>query len=296
MRAKILFVVVIGLLMSSCSKNNLDIFYAEPEHKAAPASFDFYTVDSECTDHRWEFGDGSSAGDTAASHTYFLSGAYTVTLTAKSGKKIKQAKKLVYVDAPDKCLVKIETPYGTMIAELYDKTPKHRDNFIKLADEGYYNDLLFHRVITGFMIQGGDPDSRGASSDQRLGTGGPGYQVDAEITQELAHVKGALAAARIGGPMNPEKRSSGSQFYMVQGKSVDAQQLAQMEARLGLAYKEDIRTKYLETGGTPFLDQDYTVFGQVIEGLDIIDKIAEVRTAPGDRPVEDIWMKISVIK
>jgi len=200
------------------------------------------------------------------------------------------------VEAPEKCLIKIETPHGVMLAELFDNTPKHRDNFIKLVEEGYYNELLFHRIISGFMIQGGDPNSRGADPSARLGTGGPGYQVDAEITPEFAHVKGALAAARIGGPANPQKKSSGSQFYIVQGGPVEDQQLAQMEARLGIRYSDDLKSSYLEQGGTPFLDQDYTVFGQVIEGLDIIDQIAEVRTAPGDRPVEDVWMKISVIK
>lgn len=296
MRSLSLLIISIGLILSSCSKKNLDFLYVEPERRMAPASFNFYTEDTECSDHHWDFGDGGTGADTATSHTYFLSGVYTVTLSAKKGNKLRQAKKQVYVDAPDKCLVKIETSYGTMIAELYDKTPKHRDNFVKLAEEGYYNDLLFHRVISGFMIQGGDPDSRGASSDQRLGTGGPGYQVDAEITKELAHVKGALAAARIGGPMNPEKRSSGSQFYIVQGRSVDEQQIAQMEARLDLVYSEEVRSRYLSDGGTPFLDQDYTVFGQVIEGMDIIDDIAKVRTAPGDRPMEDVWMKVSVIK
>ena len=146
------------------------------------------------------------------------------------------------------------------------------------------------------MIQGGDPNSRGASPESRLGTGGPGYQVDAEITDDLGHVKGALAAARIGGPANPQKKSSGSQFYIVHGKPVTDQQIAQMEARLGINYPDNIRSNYLEHGGTPFLDQEYTVFGQVIEGLDIIDDIAKVRTAPGDRPLEDVWMKVTVIK
>jgi len=129
-----------------------------------------------------------------------------------------------------------------------------------------------------------------------FGDGTEVIQVDAEITEDLGHIKGALAAARIGGPANPQKKSSGSQFYIVHGKPVDDQQIAQMEARLGLNYPENIRSSYLENGGTPFLDQDYTVFGQVVEGLDVVDQIAKVRTAPGDRPVEDVWMKVTVIK
>lgn len=282
--------------MSSCSSKTLSILYQGQERKPAPATFEFYPGETEFTDLEWELGDGTEIMDSTARHTYYLSGNYTVTLKGKKGNKIKEVQKQVYVDAPDKCLVKIETSYGTMIAELYDKTPKHRDNFIKLSEEGYYEDLLFHRVISGFMIQGGDPNSRGASTETRLGTGGPGYQVDAEITDDFAHVKGALAAARIGGPANPQKKSSGSQFYIVQGKPVNNQQMAQMEARLGINYPESVRSRYLEHGGTPFLDQEYTVFGQVIEGLDIVDKIAQVRTAPGDRPLEDVWMKVTVIK
>jgi len=284
------------LLLSSCSSKALSILYQGEERKSAPATFDFYPGETEFTDLVWEFGDGTEVIDSTVSHTYYLSGNYIVTLKGKKGNKIKEVQKQVYVDAPDKCLVKIETSYGTMIAELYDKTPKHRDNFIKLAEDGYYENLLFHRVISGFMIQGGDPNSRDASPDSRLGTGGPGYQVDAEITEDLGHIKGALAAARIGGPANPQKKSSGSQFYIVHGKPVDDQQIAQMEARLGLNYPENIRSSYLENGGTPFLDQDYTVFGQVVEGLDVVDQIAKVRTAPGDRPVEDVWMKVTVIK
>jgi len=296
MKGRILYLVLIAFFVSSCSSKTLNILYQEQERQSAPATFNFYTSDTECTDFEWEMGDGTMLSDSSANHTYYLSGLYTVTLKGKKGKKIKEVKKQVYVDAPEKCLIKIETSYGTMIAELYDKTPKHRDNFTKLTDEGYYQDLLFHRVISGFMIQGGDPESRGAIPEKRLGTGGPGYQVDAEITEDLAHVKGALAAARIGGPANPQKKSSGSQFYIVQGRAVEEQQIAQMEARLGIRYPDEIKTQYLENGGTPFLDQDYTVFGQVIEGLEIIDQIAKVQTAPGDRPVEDVWMKISVIK
>ncbi|NND51044.1 MAG: peptidylprolyl isomerase [Flavobacteriaceae bacterium] len=183
-----------------------------------------------------------------------------------------------------------------MIAELFDSTPKHRDNFIKLAEEGYFNDLLFHRIINNFMIQGGDPNSRGADMTVHLGSGGPGYQIDAEFTPTHAHVKGALAAARIGGPANPQKKSSGSQFYIVHGREVDDSTLQQFEARLGIKYPETIRQEYLKNGGVPFLDQEYTVFGQVIEGLEIIDKIAAVDTHPGDRPVENVAMKITVIK
>jgi len=179
---------------------------------------------------------------------------------------------------------------------LYDNTPKHRDNFTKLADEGFYDGLLFHRVINGFMIQGGDPGSKNATKNKRLGSGGPGYQIDAEFNPENIHIKGALAAARMGDAVNPEKKSSGSQFYIVQGNKLTEAQLKQIENRKGIHYTEEQKKLYMETGGTPFLDMDYTVFGRVIEGLDVIDKIAKAKTGQGNRPVKDIWMKIKVIK
>lgn len=185
----------------------------------------------------------------------------------------------------------IETEYGNMKVMLYNTTPKHRDNFVKLAKEGYYDDLLFHRIIPNFMIQGGDPDSRNAAPGAMLGMGGPGYQIDAEIGSP--HLKGALAAAR---DQNPEKRSSGSQFYIVQGQRVDDNVLNGLEHQKGIRYSPEQRQLYREIGGAPFLDGDYTVFGEVVEGLDVLDKIAAVPTAPGDRPLQDVKMKVKLVR
>lgn len=190
-------------------------------------------------------------------------------------------------------LILIETDYGNMKVNLYDTTPKHKENMMKLAKEGYYDGTLFHRVIPGFMVQGGDPDSKGAPASQRLGGGGPNYRIDAEIG--AVHYKGALAAARTGAG-NPEKKSSGSQFYIVQGKPVQAQQLEQMGNSKGITYTEEQKARYAKDGGAPFLDGDYTVFGEVIEGMDVIDKIAAVQIGNADRPVADVAMKVSVIK
>ncbi len=190
--------------------------------------------------------------------------------------------------------VKIHTDYGDMKVKLYNSTPGHRDNFIKLVKEHYYDDLLFHRVIRNFMIQGGDPQSRNAAPNVHLGSGGPGYQIPAEIGRY--HFKGALAAARTGGPSNPQKRSSGSQFYIVQGRPVTEDRLHQMEQQKGIKYTPEDIKRYTENGGTPFLDNDYTVFGEVIEGLEVIDKIAQVPTMPGDRPQKDVKMKIELVK
>lgn len=184
----------------------------------------------------------------------------------------------------------IETDYGTMKVKLYNSTPLHRDNFIKLANAKYYDDLLFHRVINGFMIQGGDPESKDAPPEKKLGGGGPGYKVPAEIG--ALHIKGALAAART---QNPKKESSGCQFYVVQGKPIPEAQLSGIEQSKKVKYTQAQRDLYRTLGGTPQLDNDYTVFGEVVEGMDVIDKIAGVQTQPGDRPVEDVKMKVRIV-
>lgn len=245
-------------------------------------------------------------------------------------------------------VVTIKTDLGEMKAILYDETPKHKENFLKLVNEGFYDSLLFHRVIQGFMVQGGDPQSKGAAPGQRLGSGGPGYTVPAEFVDGLFHKKGALSAARQGDQVNPERASSGSQFYIVQGQVTPVDQLpsgpnqGQMiaafqtcmtrfpDSELAQEYKkildenpgnnQIIEAKVIETidqlseltgmpiksmseeqkqaystvGGTPFLDDQYTVFGEIISGLEIIDGIAAVQTAPGDRPVEDVMMFMTV--
>jgi cyclophilin family peptidyl-prolyl cis-trans isomerase len=190
-------------------------------------------------------------------------------------------------------IVEVSTDYGKMKIRLYDETPQHRDNFIKLASKGFYDGLLFHRVIKGFMIQGGDPESKDAPAEKMLGSGDVGYKVPAEFNDNLYHKKGTLCAARDG---NPEKASSGCQFYIVQGKKYTDEELNMMEARSGMKYTEQQRNDYKTIGGTPMLDKNYTVYGEVIEGMDVIDKIASVKTRPGDRPESDVKMTVKVIR
>jgi cyclophilin family peptidyl-prolyl cis-trans isomerase len=190
-------------------------------------------------------------------------------------------------------LVEITTDYGKMKIKLYNETPKHRDNFLKLASEGFYDGLLFHRVIKGFMIQGGDPQSKDATPDKMLGAGDVGYKVPAEFNDSLYHKKGTLCAARDG---NPEKASSGCQFYIVQGRTYTDEELNSFESRSAIKFSEKQRNDYKTIGGTPMLDKNYTVYGEVIEGMDVIDKIAAVKTKPGDRPEQDVKMTIKVIK
>ncbi len=191
-------------------------------------------------------------------------------------------------------MVEITTEFGKIEVELYDSAPLHKENFIKLVNDGFYEDLLFHRCIPGFMIQGGDPKSKDAPAGQPLGMGGPGYTIPNEIKPENVHYRGALAAARRGGPSNPNRESSGSQFYLVTGRQVNANQLASQERRFNFAYTEEQKQKYLEVGGTPMLDMDYTVFGQVVSGFDVLDAIAAQPRNSSDRPNEDIKMNIKI--
>jgi len=248
--------------------------------------------------------------------------------------------------------VLIETIYGDMKVLLYNETPLHRDNFLKLVEEKFYDSLLFHRVIKDFMIQGGDPASKGAKPGAELGNGGPGYDIEAEFVKGLYHKKGALAAAREGDNVNPLKKSSGSQFYIVQGTIFTTDQLTQMEEQinapkkqklfyeymakpenLGLRYKldslnntqsydalnqkiqeilvklepemkalglfsftEEQKQVYSTLGGTPHLDGSYTVFGEIVEGLNVVDSIAQAKTGRNDRPIDDIIMKMKVVR
>lgn len=186
----------------------------------------------------------------------------------------------------------IQTPYGRMIATLSDKTPAYRDNFVHLVRKHFYDGLLFHRVIHQFMIQGGDPDSRHAKPGQQLGNGDLGYTLPADFQPSLFHRKGALAAAREGDDVNPSKASSACQFYIVEGKTYTAAELDAIQARTGHPIPEAQRKVYETMGGTPWLDGNYTVFGQVIKGLNVIDSIAAVPTDGQDRPLRDIPMQI----
>ena len=240
-------------------------------------------------------------------------------------------------------LVTIHTPYGDMHAILYDETPRHKENFLKLTRDGFYDSLLFHRVIQGFMIQGGDPDSKNAAPGTQLGIGGPGYTVDAEFIPSKFHKKGALSAARQPDNVNPEKKSSGSQFYIVQGTvysedelTTNMQKLMEMAQNAmqqdsafyqyclniyqtqgpmayqqtllelkdslsvltGMDYMQDYpadrMAAYTTIGGANHLDDQYTVFGEVIDGLEVVDKIAAQQVDGNDRPMEDITFTISV--
>jgi cyclophilin family peptidyl-prolyl cis-trans isomerase len=189
--------------------------------------------------------------------------------------------------------VELVTTEGNIIIRLNDSTPLHRDNFLRLVKSHYYDTMLFHRVIKNFMIQTGDPNSKAAKPGQPLGNGGPAYTIPAELRPSLFHKKGVVAAARMGDDVNPEKRSSGSQFYIVQGKTFTDKEMDSVEVvRLqGRKIPKEQRQMYRTTGGTPQLDGNYTVFGEVVSGLDVIDKIANTATSKAqdrDRPLQDM--------
>ena len=200
--------------------------------------------------------------------------------------------------------VKIQTMLGDIVVRLYDETPIHRDNFVKLVKEGYYDGTLFHRVIKDFMIQGGDPDSKGAPTGKMLGVGGPDYTLEAEIKDGLFHKRGALAAARQGDEVNPERRSSGSQFYIVWGQKYNEGQLRQFSKQLRMqkvqaefnALAAEHRAEIMQMRRDPHLDGQYTVFGEVEEGLDVVEMIQGTATGRADRPVDDIEMRMIAIE
>lgn len=293
-------ILSLALLATSCSKPLADFSYATKSN-IAPTKVTFENKSEKATTYLWDFGDGNTSEEEKPVHEYKSSGNYTITLKAINGKRSTIKEQRLVIDAPEQCYVLLETDFGNMTILLHDATPQHRDNFVKLVEEGYYDGLIFHRVINGFMIQGGDPNSRNASATTPLGSGGPSYRVPAEFVDSLVHVKGALAAARTGGPSNPMKESSGSQFYIVDGRPVTDNQLNMLEAQKDRRYTPTQRKAYMENGGTPFLDGEYTVFGQVVKGLEVIDKIAETETN-GDppkgssRPKKDVKMTIKVIK
>ncbi len=189
-------------------------------------------------------------------------------------------------------IVTISTKFGEMKLVLYDQTPLHKANFLKLVNDGYYDSTTFHRVIKQFMVQGGDPNSKDNNPDND-GLGGPSYTIPAEFNSQFYHKKGALAAARQSDAINPKKESSGSQFYLVQGRTTNAGELERMAGFKKINYTDEQKRVYEEIGGTPHLDGDYTVFGEIISGLNIVDSIAASPTLRGDRPKENIYITMT---
>jgi peptidyl-prolyl cis-trans isomerase B (cyclophilin B) len=290
------FILAIIIIITSCQSPKA-IFNIAVGDKKAPSNVTFDNQSLHATHYFWNFGDGNTSDEVNPSHKYVLSGRYTVNMQAINKHKVSTSSKEIIIDPPHHCMVEIQTTVGSMIAILYDDTPIHRDNFIKLTEDGYYDGMLFHRVIKGFMAQSGDPDSKKATFGKEIGGGGPNYTLKAEIIDTLVHVKGALAAARLSDHVNPKKESSGSQFYIVHGKSTTEEQLENYELQKNIKYHPKDREILFRDGGAPQLDMEYTVFGKVVEGLEVIDSIANHATDKKDRPIQDIKIiSIKVIK
>ncbi|MBK7339498.1 MAG: peptidylprolyl isomerase [Saprospiraceae bacterium] len=290
-RAISLIAIAAVLLFTSCS-SKFSQFSSDKTEVKIPEKVNFTAMSKTGDEYHWDFGDGEISTERNPQHRFVKSGQRTVSLTVKKSNKSSTTQMKMNINPTDQCLIEIQTEFGNMLVRLYDETPLHRDNMIKLIESGFYNDLLFHRVINGFMIQGGDPESRNAPASKQLGGGGPSYTIPAEFNPHLVHKKGAIAAARTGDAVNPEKRSSGSQFYIVQGTKQSESGLRRIEDQKGIKYSAEQLKALTEQGGTPFLDQEYTVFGEVIEGLEVIDKIAATQTGKSDRPVKDVKMRI----
>ena len=197
-----------------------------------------------------------------------------------------------FAKAPKNQYVRIKTSYGQCIIRLYNETPQHRDNIIKLAKKGFYNGTLFHRVIQDFMIQGGDPDSKNAKPGIELGNGDVGYTIPAEFRDSLFHKRGVLAAAR---DDNPQKASSGCQFYIVEGKRLTDAELDKQQLKLDRKITDQQCNYYKTVGGVPHLDGKYTVYGEVVSGIDMVDLIAAVKKDENDRPITDVPMTVEVV-
>ena len=278
------------LFLASCGSTPEAGFEFETSGEVAPVSVTFTNLSKDAKTYLWEFGDGETSTEENPVHEYRYWGSMTVTLTAINGDKTENIQQVINVKEPARRVAEIVTDYGSMRVQLSNFTPQHRDNFVKLAKEGFYNGLLFHRVMEGFMIQAGDPDSRNAPPQQGLGNGGPGYTVPAEFVSGLYHYKGALSAARQPDGVNPQKASSGSQFFIVQGTPTNQMTLGQTEQRKNFKYTAAEVQKYQEVGGAAFLDWDYTVFGYVLEGQEVIDLIASqpISNTNPNRPIKDI--------
>ena len=234
------------------------------------------------------------AFSTSISNGQIIKKPVAIPTVSKTQPTVKdKPKATLAIPTTEETRVKITTDSGIIVIRLYDQTPLHRDNFIKLVDNHFYDSLLFHRVIAGFMIQGGDPESKSAVPNQLLGKGDIGYTIPAEFDSTLFHKKGALAAART---LNAEKASSGCQFYIVQGKKMTDQELSAIENLKGLYFSPTKRKAYTELGGTPKLDMDYTVFGEVETGMEVVDRIARSQKNELNRPNTDIRMKMERIK
>ena len=272
-----LFCLLIATLGVACSRP-VAKFVLEGE-RTAPARLELKNISENASRSTWLL-DGHEISEDFES--YFIleeSGRYELELLVQDGTKSDSYKEEIIIDAPSSCIVLIRTTMGDMAFALSELTPMHQKNFLEVVESGFYKDVLFHRVIDGFMIQAGEKEGDSASEST---------EIDNEINSGLVHIKGALAAARMPDKINPEKNSSATQFYIVHGRPVDEESLLNYSSSSLIDYTDEQRTSYIEKGGAPQLDMEYTVFGMMIFGEEVLDAIASVKTDPSDRPLEEV--------
>jgi len=248
-----------------------------------PAKIHFENQSENITSQVWKINGNPVSTDTDLNFTFYESGRHTITLEAQLGNQVIRQQQEVIIEPSIYCLVLIKTSLGDLVVQLDENTPEHLQQFTRLVDQGYYDGIYFHRVIDGFMIQGGDNKSRHSGVKQEDPS-----SIPHEISSDRLHYKGALAAARLPDDVNPEKRSSGSQFYIVDGQAFTKQKFEKTMTNLAMDYSEEQVMKYIELGGAPQLDGEYTVFGRLIDGFDVLDKIAATATDNLDKPIDDI--------
>jgi len=276
--ARILIYCVSTVFLVSCSRPVA--YFTVSEFRQLPAELDFSNSSQNAISYRWYIDNQQVSEEEDMTYLFLHSGRYTVRLEATDGKKTDDLSKELVLAPPDDCIVWMETSKGNMAFRLLEATPIHRNNFLAKVESGYYRNKLFHRVIGGFMIQGGR-SQEGIASET----------IQAEIQANNVHTRGALSAARMPDAMNPQKESSDVEFFIVQGRKMDEEALLNMASEKLLDYTHLQIAAYLQRGGTPQLDMEYTVFGYLIYGDQVIDRIASAKTDINDKPIEDILIQ-----
>jgi len=271
------------LIFSQCAKPIVGFVQKSEKNLVVPAKVYFENTSENVTEYSWEIDGEVHSSDKHLEHTFYDSGKHSVVLIAKEGNKTTRKESVIYVEAPSYCTVLIKTTLGDLVVELNEDAPGHLQNFSELVESGFYEGIFFHRIIDDFMIQGGGNENRNSGRRQ---TDPP--TIPHEINTALPHYRGALAAARMPDDMNPEKASNGSQFYIVDGRGLDSDRMQKIQAEKLFDYTEDQIEKYISVGGAPQLDGEYTVFGYMISGFEVLDKIARTDTDKYDKPLEDI--------
>ncbi len=274
--------LVLCTLLSACTKP-ISQFRTVSTDLTAPATIDFENLSTGAESYIWKIDSKIVSDSVGLNHIFLSSGRHTIELISTKGSKKSISKQDIFIEAPSECLVYMLTNLGPLLLSLSDKTPIHRDNFLDLVASSYYDGIKFHRVINGFMVQAGDPKTNSASQKIPYKK-----EIKEEINTGLLHYKGALAAARMPDNINPERASSGTQFYIVEGQTQTPESIEQHGYSKLFDYTEDQKLRYIQEGGTPQLDGDYTVFGHLIDGYDTLEAISNTATDNRDNPIDPV--------